>query len=154
MKRYLLPLMLGLTLLVAACAPKVSSPPTVTPPPSPSPTSLPVPTETAPPTEPPAAAPAGPGYAADIQPIFTERCIKCHSGDNPPRGLRLTDYTGVLAGGAYRPVVIPGKPEESELIRRIKGEAVPRMPFDGPPFLTEAQITLIEAWVAAGAPDN
>ncbi|GAB4530949.1 MAG: hypothetical protein Fur0018_18510 [Anaerolineales bacterium] len=142
MKRILLPLSLGLTLLLAACAPKAPPPPTVTPTPASSPTPLPTPT------------PAGPSYAADIQPIFTERCIKCHSGDNPPRGLRLIDYEHVLAGGTYRPVIVPGKPEESELIHRIRGEAIPRMPFDGPPFLSDEQIALIEAWVAAGAPDN
>lgn len=51
-------------------------------------------------------------------------------------------------------MVIPGKPEESEMVRRIKGEAIPRMPFDGPPFLSDEQIATIVAWIASGAPNN
>ena len=126
----------------------IGCPPTETP--TPVPTSTPVPTATPAPT----ATPSGPSYAADIQPIFTERCIKCHSGENPPRGLRLIDYENVLQGGTYRAVITPGDAAESELARRIRGEAIPRMPFDGPPFLEDEQIALIEAWIAAGALDN
>jgi len=93
-------------------------------------------------------------FAADVQPILTERCVKCHSGANPPRGLQLDNYEHVLAGGTHRPVIIPGNTEESELIKRIKGISIPRMPFDGPPYLSDEQIATIEAWIAAGAPDN
>jgi len=102
----------------------------------------------------PTSTPPGPSFSADILPIFTARCIRCHRGETPPRGLRLDSYAGILAGGTYRAVVLPGNPQESELLRRIKGETLPRMPFDGPPFLDAAQIRQIEAWIAAGAPDN
>lgn len=95
-----------------------------------------------------------PSFAADVQPILTERCTKCHSGQSPPRGLWLDSYDQVMAGGAYRPVVLPGNPDESEIVRRIKGSAIPRMPLDGPPFLSDDQIAAIEAWIAAGAPNN
>jgi len=95
-----------------------------------------------------------PSFAADVQPIFTERCIKCHSGQNPPRGLRLDSYENVMTGSDFREVVVPGNPTESELIRRIKGISIPRMPFDGPPFLSDEQIATIEAWIAANAPNN
>lgn len=99
--------------------------------------------------------PSGPSYAIQIQPIFTKRCIKCHSGEDAPRGLELDTYQNVvLFGSTYRPVVVPGDPTESELIRRIKGDTTPRMPFDGPPYLSDAEISLIEAWVNAGALDN
>lgn len=137
---------------VAAVEPTATHlPPTATPRPTASPT--PRPTSTPKPT-PTAAAPAGPSFSADVQPIFNERCIKCHFGQSPPRGLRLTDYDNILKGGTYRTVVIPGKPEESEMVKRIKGEAIPRMPFDGPPFLSDDQITTIIAWIASGAPNN
>src|SRR5262249_48832640 len=39
----------------------------------------------------------------------------------------------------------------SEMVKRIRGISTPRMPFDGPPFLTEAEIQIIEAWIDAGA---
>ena len=129
--------------------------PTFTPFPTASPT--PMPTFTSTPISIPTAAAASadvPSFAVDIQPILNARCVKCHAGDNPPRGLLLDSYAHVLKGGTYREVVIPGKPEESELIRRVRGEAIPRMPLDGPPFLTVDQIALIEAWITNGAPDN
>ena len=45
----------------------------------------------------------------------------------------------------------PGRPNASELLRRIRGQAQPRMPMDGPPYLSEEEIGLIEAWIAGGA---
>ncbi len=125
---------------------------TNTPTESPSPTDPP--TTQPPPTEEPAPVSNALSFAADVQPIFTERCIKCHSGDTPPRGLRLDNYDNIITGGSYRPVIIPENPDESELIKRIKGLSIPRMPFDGPPFLSDEKITLIEEWIVAGAPNN
>ena len=137
-------------------------PPTDTP--TPTNTATPIPTDTpVPPTNTATPVPATataepasdiPGFAADIQPILNERCVKCHFGDNPPRGLNLESYDGLIAGGTYRPVIEPGNPAESQLVKRITGESTPQMPFDGPPFLDDAQIALIVAWIEAGAPDN
>lgn len=137
-------------------------PPTNTP--TPTNTATPIPTDTpVPPTNTATPVPATataepasdiPGFAADIQPILNERCVKCHFGDNPPRGLNLESYDGLIAGGTYRPVIEPGNPAESQLVKRITGESTPQMPFDGPPFLDDAQIALIVAWIEAGAPDN
>ena len=42
---------------------------------------------------------------------------------------------------------------DSGLIRRIRGESQPRMPYDGPPFLTQTEIRVINDWVAQGALD-
>jgi hypothetical protein len=49
--------------------------------------------------------------------------------------------------------VVPGNPAASELVRRIRGQALPRMPFDGPPYLTDEEIRLIEEWILQGAAD-
>jgi mono/diheme cytochrome c family protein len=93
---------------------------------------------------------------ADIEPILLQRCIKCHRDGGqlgpPPEGLRLQTRSQLLAGGD-RVVVVPGIPLASELIRRIKGLSRPRMPFDGPPYLSQQQIRLLSDWVAQGAPD-
>jgi hypothetical protein len=67
-----------------------------------------------------------------------------------PEGYRLTSYEATLST-AGRVRVVPGMPNASELIRRIRGQARPRMPFDGPPYLTSEEIRLIEDWVAQGA---
>jgi hypothetical protein len=65
----------------------------------------------------------------------------------------LNTLAAILAGGD-RIAVVPGNPEASELIRRVKGLAQPRMPLDGPPWLSDSQIVLLEDWVRGGALDD
>jgi len=91
---------------------------------------------------------------AHVAPIFATRCAKCHTEQGQmgaaPEGLRLTSYAETLSS-AERARVVPGHPGASELVRRIRGQALPRMPFDGPPYLSEAEIRLIEDWIGQGA---
>ncbi|MGD2084056.1 MAG: hypothetical protein PVF91_13925 [Chromatiales bacterium] len=107
----------------------------------------------APPALPPPAERTGETFA-DVQPIFLQRCAKCHSDNGvlgpPPEGLRLDGWQRVVAGGA-RVVVVPGSPLASELWRRVEGLARPRMPHDGPPFLSDEEVALIRRWIARGA---
>lgn len=89
-----------------------------------------------------------------VAPIFAARCAKCHTDNGlmgpPPEGYRLTSYASTLAS-SDRARVVPGNPSASELLRRIRGQARPRMPFDGPPYLSREEIQLIEVWIAQGA---
>ena len=71
----------------------------------------------------------------------------------PPEGYRLASYADTVST-ADRVRVVPGSPEASELVRRIRGQASPRMPLDGPPFLTDDEIALIEQWIADGVMDS
>ena len=87
---------------------------------------------------------------ADLAPILAERCTMCHSGEAAALGLRLDSLDGMLQGSRNGAVVEPGDPGKSELIRRLKGESQPRMPMTGPPFLSDSQVALFEAWVAGG----
>jgi len=112
-----------------------------------------------PPADVPVAEPAPAGAAityADVQPLFLQNCVRCHAGQGlmgpPPEGYRLDSYLETLRADD-RARVVPFAPGASELVRRIRGHAVPRMPFDGPPYLDEADIARIVAWVEAGAPD-
>ncbi|MCU0829443.1 MAG: hypothetical protein MUE52_19170 [Tabrizicola sp.] len=99
---------------------------------------------------------AGPGAAqdfAEVGALFAERCVVCHSGADAPLGLRLDTLEGVLAGSENGPVVVAGD-AASPLLQRLRGEAEPQMPLDGPPFLDPAEIAIVEAWVMAGMPDG
>lgn len=91
---------------------------------------------------------------SEVARIFGRSCIECHSGsgklDAPPEGLRLDSYEAILAGGD-RIVVIPGNAAASEVVRRITGMASPRMPFDGPPWLSDEDTALIVDWIVGGA---
>ena len=88
---------------------------------------------------------------ADLEPILQARCVMCHASAAPSAGLALDGVDALLAGSARGPVVVPGDPEGSELMRRLRGESLPRMPLTGPPYLSDEEIDLFVRWIAAGA---
>ena len=85
-----------------------------------------------------------------LAPILVEKCVMCHSGDSAPAGLKLDSFDSLLNGGIRGPVVKAGDPAASELVRRLKGSSLPRMPMTGPPFLSDSQIAMFEDWIANG----
>ncbi|MFZ6045625.1 c-type cytochrome domain-containing protein [Pseudomonas sp. CR3202] len=91
-----------------------------------------------------------------VAPIFANRCVKCHSAyglmGSAPEGLLLNSYAGILDRGE-RVRVVPGASSASELVRRIRGQSQPQMPYDGPPFLSDEEIQLIVDWIDQGARD-
>jgi hypothetical protein len=92
-----------------------------------------------------------PSEPAPVQAIFAARCVRCHGPAEQKHGLRLDSHGALLAGGVGGPVIAPGHSAQSELVRRILGQARPRMPYREPP-LPAAEIATIRAWIDAGAP--
>jgi hypothetical protein len=93
-------------------------------------------------------------FSQDIAPILVANCTGCHSGDQPglKRGkLDLTSFGSLQKGSSAHKVVVPGKPDESSLVLRIKGEETPRMPQGANRVLADSAITKIEQWVREGA---
>lgn len=86
---------------------------------------------------------------SDVSGIFVEHCVMCHSAQGAAHGLRLDTYDGAVAGSTDGPVLLPGDADRSELIRRLRGESLPRMPFLSYP-LPEDRIELIRQWIDAG----
>jgi Protein of unknown function (DUF1553)/Protein of unknown function (DUF1549)/Concanavalin A-like lectin/glucanases superfamily/Planctomycete cytochrome C len=90
-------------------------------------------------------------YNRDIRPIFAENCFPCHGPDSAARkaNLRLDRREVALEVGA----VVPGKPEESELIRRIFAEdsAEVMPPTKSHKKLTSGQKKMLRDWIGAGA---
>jgi mono/diheme cytochrome c family protein len=99
-----------------------------------------------------AAAPAAATTYAELQPVFQQRCVMCHGSASPAAGLSLDSLAGVLKGSARGPVVVAGQPAASELVKRLKGQSQPRMPLTGPPWLGDADVARLEAWIVAGMP--
>lgn len=95
----------------------------------------------------------GPPDWEDASVVFVLRCIMCHSELGASRGLRLDNYAAALAGSQRGAVLLPGDPDASELMLRLRGESLPRMPFLGPP-LPQDEIDVIEGWIEVGLPES
>ena len=89
-----------------------------------------------------------------IRPVLTEHCVECHSADSRKLGgsLLLDSRDGIKAGGESGPVLDPGKPDSSLLIKAVRyTDDDVKMPPKGK--LPAAAIADLEAWVRMGAPD-
>jgi len=96
-------------------------------------------------------------FSQDVLPVLQRACFECHGSDVAKAGLRLDKKTGALKGSEHGAVIVPGKPEESELLRRV---SLPRtdkkaMPRRGAP-LKQDEIAKLKDWITAGAvwPDS
>lgn len=99
--------------------------------------------------------PAGPpiDFSRDIQPVFAEKCLSCHSGEEPEAGLNMGTRDALTAAADSGVVaVVPGKPDDSELIRRISAsDPAERMPPEDEKPLTAEEIAKLTRWVTEGA---
>ena len=94
-------------------------------------------------------------FNQDVRPILSDKCFHCHGPDSADReaGVRLDTAEGLLTdlGGYF--AIVPGKPEKSEVYKRITHQdPEERMP---PPkahkTLTEGEKKLIYDWIKGGA---
>jgi len=102
------------------------------------------------------AAQAAVSYSEDIAPIFRGWCASCHAPGKEGEkasGLDLSTYDGLMKGTKYGPMVVPGKPDESNLVVLIEGKAKVRMPFQHKP-LPNCLRQNIWSWVFEGAKNN
>lgn len=95
-------------------------------------------------------------YGRDVQPILSNYCYHCHGPDTASReaGLRLDLREKALHfkndDGKF--AIVPGKPEQSELVSRVEShDAEERMPQDKEKLLNPAQIKLLRDWITQGA---
>ncbi|MEY4567778.1 MAG: hypothetical protein RLY14_2748, partial [Planctomycetota bacterium] len=99
-------------------------------------------------------------FNRDIRPILSNRCFRCHGPDENERqgggksGLRLDTPEGIAEdlGGHF--AVVAGKPEQSELIARIKSDDASKVmpPPETGLKLNDAEIALLERWISENAP--
>jgi len=94
-------------------------------------------------------------YTQKVQPIFQANCYSCHGGMSHRGGFSMATQAGLLKGGRDGVVLVPGSPEQSLLIKlmRHEGPANDPMPMPPPPRdkVSDADIAIVTAWVAAGA---
>lgn len=95
-------------------------------------------------------------FSSQVRPILSDNCFACHGPDESQRKarLRLDTKDGALGDRGGYPVIVPGKPTESELIQRIttadEDDVMPPPSYGK--SLTAAQVETLRQWVAEGAP--
>lgn len=91
-------------------------------------------------------------FEKQIRPILAESCTDCHNSHRHENGLRFDSQSAITRGSDYGPVVVPGNPAASKLIKAVKRQpGVEAMPKKGDPLKPE-QIALLEKWIQMGAP--
>ena len=94
-------------------------------------------------------------FNRQIRPLLSDNCFKCHGPDESKRKakLRLDTEAGLRAELDDHKLIVPGKPMESELYRRIahedEDERMP--PAKSRLKLSAAGIELVRKWIAQGA---
>lgn len=98
-----------------------------------------------------------PRFSRDVLPILSENCLGCHGFDEQDRkgDLRLDTREGATAVNDGVAAVVPGKPDESELLTRVisrdRDEMMPPPKSHKKP-LTLEQVEILQRWIEAGAP--
>lgn len=95
-------------------------------------------------------------FNRDIRPIMADTCFRCHGPDPSSRmaGIRLDiREEATKANRAGRRPIVPGKPEESQIIARVFHASPARVmpPPSAHKELTDQQKDTIRRWVAEGA---
>lgn len=112
-----------------------------------------------------AAPPAAVSFERDITPLFAQKCAACHLRAGSDAGLILEPrlaylmIVDVLSTQSTLKRVAPGAPERSYLLLKMQNlhRAVGGTGTKMPPgwfTATPAEIALVRAWIAAGAPNN
>lgn len=93
-----------------------------------------------------------PIFEKDIQPLLTNKCVDCHSGDEARGGLQLDQFIELYRGGTSGPILEPGNAQRSFLFHITASGEMPPADSDDP--LTTAELELLRRWIDSGATAN
>ncbi|MCS6859576.1 MAG: PSD1 and planctomycete cytochrome C domain-containing protein [Abditibacteriales bacterium] len=90
-------------------------------------------------------------FEKNVRPVLVEKCAMCHGATLQQSQLRVDSREALLKGGARGAAIVPGKPEQSWLIKAIThADEKIKMPPTGK--LSHEEIENLTAWVEMGAP--
>jgi len=85
-------------------------------------------------------------FESRIRPVLANKCYACHT-ENKLGGLRMDSRVALLQGGQSGPAIVPGRPDESLLIKAIQqGDPKLKMPMGGSK-LTDKEIADLRYWI-------
>jgi cytochrome c553 len=88
-------------------------------------------------------------FETKIRPVLIKNCYTCHAASQMG-GLRLDSQEALIKGGKRGPALVPGKPDESILLKAVQQtDQSLRMPMGGK--LSDAEVSDIASWIEAGA---
>lgn len=93
-------------------------------------------------------------FEQNVKPVFEQHCLRCHTGQQPPAGLNLSDGTHALASRhrSGRAFIVPGQPEQSLMLTAIRRNGThPRTMPRADISLTDDQIGTLREWIEDGA---
>jgi hypothetical protein len=91
-----------------------------------------------------------------VIPVLLRRCTVCHGLRQREGGLDLRSKAAMLRGGKSGPAIVPGKPADSLLLKKIRsGEMPPRRRLVEVSIkpIEPAEMDLLAEWIALGAPE-
>jgi Protein of unknown function (DUF1553)/Protein of unknown function (DUF1549)/Planctomycete cytochrome C len=91
-------------------------------------------------------------FETKIRPVLVEHCFDCHAGPKSRGGLSLDSRESLLQGGDHGPAIVPGKADESLLIRSIRHTSPDLKMPKKKPKLDDAVIADFVRWVNIDAP--
>lgn len=84
--------------------------------------------------------------------VFAKHCIACHDAKEAEGEFVLESWDLLMKGGEKGADIVPGKPDESRLIRQIEHKAKPFMPpKKAHDTLGTEEIATVRAWILGGA---
>jgi hypothetical protein len=91
-------------------------------------------------------------YATQVKPILNKKCISCHGGVKQSGEFSMMTREHLLRPNeSGKPAVVPGEPDESELMKRIQShDPEERMPYEEAP-LSKKEISILRQWIKEGA---
>src|SRR5262245_62952340 len=78
-------------------------------------------------------------YTRDVKPLLVKHCAGCHGPDKQRSGLRLDTAAAAREGGESGPAVVPGKSQDSPLVKALRGQGDFKQMPPEEPRLTAAQ---------------
>lgn len=84
-------------------------------------------------------------FKRDVAPILANVCARCHNANNASGQFDATTYT------SFKAQLVPGKPDDSHVLKLVTGKAEPAMPRGGQTRFSKEWADTWAAWIRQGA---